>query len=65
MEWIYIEDGLPEPGDVVLAWSLIEDIAVIAGYDPENDSPWTLEDGFATPTEVSAWMPLPDRPASR
>jgi hypothetical protein len=65
MTWIPVEERLPEDDNVVLAWSLTDDNAVIAGYDAEDEEEqWSADDPYCTPIEVSHWMPLPDRPVS-
>ena len=54
-EWASVEEGLPEPGERVLA---ANGSFVGEAYMASNGA-WMRHDGF--PWEVDAWMPMPDR----
>ena len=54
-EWVSVEEGLPEPGERVLA---ANGSFVGEAYMASNGA-WMRHDGF--PWEVDAWMPMPDR----
>ena len=66
INWIPVSERLPDPGDIVIAWSLTGDECVVCGYDPEHESesgwPWILEDRLETTIEVSHWMPMLPKP---
>jgi hypothetical protein len=63
MNWISVEDKLPEPGDVVLTFSLYDDEKMIYEVG-EVSSDYTLSSmsSRTSGSKVSFWMPLPKKP---
>lgn len=70
MEWIKVEDHLPESGKEVLIaikdirFESAQPVFVQPGYYWELFDGWVTEKGykFAPKTRVVAWMPFPDPP---
>jgi len=68
MEWIKIEDKLPEKG---FGWYLVfsQNVIFKAWYNKDSIGKWYHEGVYWQPTNIvvrkpTHWMPLPEKPAS-
>ena len=65
MEWISVENGLPDPKEYVDVWSLGERFTDVQYTKSKGFRQYDSTFGMTEIDEVSHWMPLPPPPSNK
>lgn len=65
MEWISVENELPEPGVNVLVYSLYDDMEIKHYVPPDGIHAWGWYPGGLPICNTSHWRPLPEPPENK